>query len=78
MCTLTLVAASGRSSLAVVHGLPIAMAFLVTELRLGRYAACEIIQDQGLNPVPCIGRRVPFHCTTKEVETVSFKYSDIL
>ena len=43
VCTLPLVAANGCHSLAEVHALLIAMAFLVTELRLSCYAACEII-----------------------------------
>ena len=29
-------------------------------------AACGIFLDQGLNHVPCIGRRILNHCTTRE------------
>ena len=35
--------------------------------------ACEIFLDQGLNRVPCTGRRILNHCTTREVpQTVKF------
>ena len=29
--------------------------------------ACGIFSDQGSNPVPCTGRQIPIHCTTREV-----------
>ena len=36
---------------------------------LSRSEACGIFPDQGLNRVPCTGREILIHCTTREVLT---------
>ena len=63
-----------------VHGLLIAVAFLlrragasgVAVCGLSCSAACEISPDQGSNRVPCIGRHILNHCATREVPTPFF------
>ena len=47
------------SSVVVAHGLSCS-------------AACGIFPDQGSNPVPCTGRRIPNHCATRKVPGIEF------
>ena len=53
-------------------GLLIAVASLVVAHGLSCSIACGIFLGQGLNPFPCIGRRILNHCTTREVPPSGF------
>ena len=50
----------------VAHGLQITGSVVVAH-GLSCSVACGIFPDQGLNPCPCVGRRILNHCTTREV-----------
>ena len=79
-CGLSLIVASGGYSLAVCR-LLIAVASLVVDCRLYRYelqmlwyAGSEVVAHRHVESfhVPCIGRCILIHCTTREVQYNSF------
>ena len=86
---LSLVPVSGGLLLTAAPGLLVAVAFLVAEAVLQSASSvivvpelscpetCEILPDQGLNHVPCMGRSILNPWTTREVPSHSFSMREL-